>query len=78
MPMTTTQCILRYAHWLEEISPGFLATVILTETGEDYAHRDLLDQVARLIELFGVAGVADIVGCETAAADGGAAMSRRS
>jgi hypothetical protein len=71
--MTTTQCILRYAHWLEELSPGFLAAVILMETGEDYAHRDLLDQVARLIELFGVAGVADIVGCEGAAAGSGAA-----
>jgi hypothetical protein len=33
------------------------------ETGEDYQERDLLDQVARLIEISGVAGVAEIVGC---------------
>ena len=61
--MTTTQQILRYVHWLEEISPGFLADAILTETGEDYRQHDLLDQLARLIEIFGVLGVADIVGC---------------
>jgi hypothetical protein len=60
--MATTQYILRYARWLEEVSPGFLATTILMETGEDYARRDLLDQVARLIEIFGVIGAADIVG----------------
>ncbi len=62
-PMPTTRCILRYASWLEEVSPGFLAEAILMETGEDYAGRDLLDQLARLIELFGVIGVAEIVGC---------------
>lgn len=61
--MTTTQQILRYVRWLEEISPGFLADAILMETGEDYRQRDLLDQLARLIEIFGVLGVADIVGC---------------
>lgn len=61
--MPTTPCILRYGCWLEETSPGFLAGAILTETGEDYGKRDLLDQVARLIEIFGVAGVAEIVGC---------------
>ncbi len=33
------------------------------ETGEDYSTRDLLDQVARLIEIFGVIGTAEIVGC---------------
>jgi hypothetical protein len=52
-----------YARWLENIAPGFVATVILCETGEEYRDRDLLDQVARLIELFGVAGAAQIVGC---------------
>ncbi|HUC73559.1 MAG TPA: hypothetical protein VMS01_20395 [Stellaceae bacterium] len=61
--MATTQDILRYVRWLEEISPGFLADAILNETGEDYRQRDLLDQVARLIEIFGLLGVADIIGC---------------
>jgi hypothetical protein len=61
--MATTQNILRYARWLEEVSPGFLAETILIETGENYGQRDLLDQVARLIEIFGVLGVAEIVGC---------------
>lgn len=61
--LATTPCVLRYARWLEEISPGFLANAIRMETGEDYGKRDLLDQVACLIEIFGVAGVADIVGC---------------
>jgi hypothetical protein len=59
----TTKRIVEFARWLEEISPGFLATVITTETGEDYRDRDLLDQVARVIEIFGVAGTAKIVGC---------------
>jgi hypothetical protein len=61
--MVTTQRIMRYARELEELSPGFLADVILMETGEDYKERDLLHQFARLIELFGVLGVAEIVGC---------------
>jgi hypothetical protein len=61
--MATTQGILRYAGWLEEISPGFVASAILAETGEDYTGRDLLDQIARLIEIFGVVGAAEIVGC---------------
>jgi hypothetical protein len=61
--MATTSRILQYAHWLQEIAPGFIATVIWVETGEDYRGRDLLDQVARLIELFGVDGAAQIVGC---------------
>ncbi len=60
--VVTTQNILRYARWLEDLSPGFLANAIFMETGED-AGRDLLDQVAKLIELFGVIGVAEIVGC---------------
>jgi hypothetical protein len=55
--------ILRYARWLEEIEPGLLATVILAETGENYAGRDLLDQVVRLIEIFGLEGAGLIVGC---------------
>lgn len=33
------------------------------ETGEYYGKRDLLDPVAKLVELFGLAGVAEIVGC---------------
>jgi hypothetical protein len=61
--MATTADILRHARWLEEIAPGFIAMVILAETGEDFRERDLLDQVARLVELFGVAGAAQIVGC---------------
>jgi hypothetical protein len=61
--MATTESILLYAHWLENIAPAFIATVILCETREDYRDRDLLDQVACLIELFGVAGAAQIVGC---------------
>jgi hypothetical protein len=35
----------------------------LLETGEDYRERDLLDQVARLIEIFGLEGAGLIVGC---------------
>ena len=61
--MFTTQRILQFAGWLEEIDPDFLVTVILAETGEDYRERDLLDQVARVIEIFGVVGAAKIVGC---------------
>jgi hypothetical protein len=61
--MATTACIFAYARWLENIAPEFIATVIQCETGEDYRDRDLLDQVARLIEIFGVAGAAQIVGC---------------
>jgi hypothetical protein len=61
-PMTTSS-ILQHALWLEEVDPGFLAEAILVETGEDYGGRDVLDQVARLIEIFGLAGVARIVGC---------------
>ena len=61
--MLTTAGILEYARWLEEIAPGFIATVILAEAGKDYRDRDLLDQVACLIEIFGVSGAAQIVGC---------------
>jgi hypothetical protein len=61
--MATTLGILEYARWLEEIAPGFIATVILAELGEDYRNRDLIDQVACLIEIFGVVGAAQIVGC---------------
>jgi len=61
--MATINGILEYARWLEEIAPGFIAMVILSERGEDYRDRDLLDQVACLIEIFGVAGAAQIVGC---------------
>ena len=61
--MSTTDGILEYARWLEEIAPGFIAMIILAEKGEDYRDRDLLDQVACLIEIFGVAGAAQIVGC---------------
>ena len=59
----TTKRIAEVSRWLEEISPGFLATVISTETGEDHRDRDLLDQVARVMEIFGMAGAAKIVGC---------------
>jgi hypothetical protein len=61
--MATVAGVLRYARRLQEISPGFLAEVVSVETGEDYRNRDLLDQVARLIEIFGIDGAADIVGC---------------
>jgi hypothetical protein len=61
--MITTQRIAEFACWLEEVDPGFLASVILAETGEDYRGRDLFDRVARIIEIFGVAGAAKIVGC---------------
>lgn len=61
--MFTTQRIVEFALWLEDIDPGFLVTVIADETGEDYRGRDLLDQVAKLIEIFGVVGAAKIVGC---------------
>jgi hypothetical protein len=61
--MATTDGILEYARWLEEVAPDFIAMVILTETGEDYRNRDLLDQVACLIEIFGVVGAAQVVGC---------------
>ena len=56
--MATTDGILEYACWIEEIAPGFIAMMILAEKGEDYRDRDLLDQVACLIEIFGVAGAA--------------------
>jgi hypothetical protein len=61
--MVTTARILRCALWLEEVEPGFLADAITMETGEDYSGRDMLDQIAKLIEIFGVVGVAGIVGC---------------
>jgi hypothetical protein len=61
--MATIDGILEYARWLEEVAPGFIAMVILAEKGEDYRDRDLLDQVASLIEIFGVAGAAQVVGC---------------
>ncbi len=61
--MATLAGILRYARWLEEIEPGLLTTILLLETGEDYTGRDLLDQVIRLIEIFGLEGVGLIVGC---------------
>ena len=61
--MATVAGILRYARWLEEIEPGLLATIILLETGEDYTGRDLIDQVVRLIEIFGLEGAGLIVGC---------------
>ena len=52
--MATAADVLRYARQLQEVSPSFLAEVISVETGEDYRNRDLLDQVARLIEIFGI------------------------
>ena len=61
--MATTASIVRYARLLERLDPGFLALVIFVETREDYRERSLLDQVTRLIEIFGLAGAANIVGC---------------
>ena len=61
--MATAADILRYARWLDEIEPGLLITIILLESGEDYRERDLLEQVARLIEIFGLEGAGLIVGC---------------
>jgi hypothetical protein len=61
--MATIDGILEYARWLEEIAPGFIAMVILSERGEDYRDRELVDQVACLIDIFGVVGAAQIVGC---------------
>ena len=61
--MATTSSVLEYARWIEEIAPGFIAMVILAERGQNYRDRDLFDQVARLIEIFGIAGAARIVGC---------------
>ena len=61
--MATTDGILQYARWIEEVAPGFVAMIILAERGEDYRDRDLLDQVAYLVEIFGVSGAAQIVGC---------------
>ena len=61
--MATSDGIFEYARWIEEIAPGFIAMIILAERGKDYRGRDLLDQVACLIEIFGVAGAAQIVGC---------------
>jgi hypothetical protein len=55
--------ILRHAQWLECLEPGFLALVILMETGEDYRDRDILTQAVKLIEIFGIDGAAQIVGC---------------
>jgi hypothetical protein len=61
--MATTDGILEYARWIEEIAPGFIASVIMAERGEDCREQDLLYQVACLIEIFGVVGAAQIVGC---------------
>ena len=61
--IATIDGILEYARWIEELAPGFIAMVILAERGENYRDRDLFDQVARLIEIFGIAGAAQIVGC---------------
>ena len=61
--MATTDGVLEYARWIEEIAPGFIAMINMAERGKDYRGRDLLDQVACLIEIFGVAGAAQIVGC---------------
>ena len=60
--MVTLAELLRYAQWLEQADPGFLAMVIAIETGKDYRDRDLEDQIACLVELFGLHGVASILG----------------
>jgi hypothetical protein len=56
--MATTSSILEYARWIEEIAPGLTAMVILAERGENYRDCDLSEQVACLIEIFGIAGAA--------------------
>jgi hypothetical protein len=61
--MITIKRIIEFAGRLEDIAPGFLISVISAETREDYRRRDVLDQVARVIEIFGVTGAAEIVGC---------------
>jgi len=61
--VATTARIVQYARLLEQLDPGFLTLVIFVETREDYRARSLLDLVARLIEIFGLAGAAVIVGC---------------
>ena len=63
MTLILTVIVLEYARWIEQIAPGFIAMIILAERGEDYRSRELLDQVACLIEIFGIAGAAQIVGC---------------
>jgi hypothetical protein len=63
LTLILTVIVLEYARWIEQIAPGFIAMIILAERGEDYRDRDLLDQVTCLIEIFGVAGAAQIVGC---------------
>jgi hypothetical protein len=60
--MLTTAGIFEHARWLEEIAPGFIAMIILAESGKDYRDQDLFDQVACLIEIFGITGAAQIVG----------------
>jgi len=60
--MITTRHIIEFARWFEEISPGFLVSVIAAETGEDYRDRDVLDQMACLIEINGLLPAAEIVG----------------
>jgi hypothetical protein len=37
--MSTTKRIVEFARWLEENDPGFLATVISAETGEEFRGR---------------------------------------
>jgi hypothetical protein len=41
LSICTTLGIVQHASWLEEIDPGFLATVISAEIGEDFRGRDL-------------------------------------
>jgi hypothetical protein len=59
----TVAGVLLYARSLEKNDPDFLAQVIATQTDEDYHERDLIERVARLIEIFGIIGAAQIVGC---------------
>lgn len=62
-PVRSVTGIVQYARWLEEVDPGFLAFILLVETGKDYRELDLVAQVAELVEVFGVDGAARIVGC---------------
>jgi hypothetical protein len=58
-PMLVTTGIFEYAHWLEEIAPGFIFTVILTE-----AEKDCRDQLSGLsYRNLGHRWLAQTVGC---------------
>ena len=59
--VVATRVLVEYARRLEEQEPGSLAAEILMQTGQDCSGRDLLGQIASLIETVGVMGAADII-----------------